>query len=264
MSGSTVEGTPSGRSSITLFPMQVPKAPEVLADALRERILSGEYPEGAALPPERELVIQTGMSRTTVREALRILEVQGLVRIKTGRAGGAFVQTPREESVAKSVELLIRGRKIRLTSLLDTREALEPFCAKLAAKHRTVEDLEVLDAANRAIDSEDLETFLRANINWHVAVAVASHNELLTGFMMALSEAIHTATANEGFVDSEVRAATLKAHLAVTAAIREQDPEAAGRRMTRHVHFYAEAVLQIEDRAEIPIAGRGENEGTRT
>src|SRR5205807_9560367 len=65
-----------------------------------ERILRGDFPEGTALPPERELVSQTRMSRTTVREALRILEVQGLVRIKTGRAGGAYVYRPGEESMA--------------------------------------------------------------------------------------------------------------------------------------------------------------------
>jgi len=94
--------------------MEVPKASDVLANELRERILSGEYVEGTPLPPERELVVQTGMSRTTVREALRILEVQGLIRIKAGRAGGAFVRRPGEESVASSLELLIRGRQIRL------------------------------------------------------------------------------------------------------------------------------------------------------
>ena len=81
--------------------MEVPKASDVLANGLRERILSGEFPEGTPLPPERELVTQTRMSRTTVREALRILEVQGLVRIKAGRAGGAFVQ----RAVLKSVIL---------------------------------------------------------------------------------------------------------------------------------------------------------------
>ena len=70
------------RSAIRLSPMEVPKASDVLANELRERILSGDYPEGTPLPPERELVVQTRMSRTTVREALRVLEVQGLIRIK--------------------------------------------------------------------------------------------------------------------------------------------------------------------------------------
>src|SRR3954471_12837074 len=167
------------RSAIQLSPMNVPKGSDVLANELRERILSGEYPEGTPLPPERELVVQTRMSRTTVREALRILEVQGLIRIKAGRAGGAFVQKPGEESVASSLELLIRGRQIRLASVHETREAIEPSCARLAALHRTAGDLKRLDAANEAIAAGgDLDTFLRANVDWHIAVATAGQNEI--------------------------------------------------------------------------------------
>ena len=95
------------RRAVRLTPLQVPKAPDVLADDLRERILRGDFPEGTALPTERELVNQTRMSRATIREALRILEVQGLVRVKTGRAGGAYVYRPGQDSMADSVNLLI-------------------------------------------------------------------------------------------------------------------------------------------------------------
>jgi DNA-binding FadR family transcriptional regulator len=90
-------------------------------------------------------------------------------------------------------------------------------------------------------------------VDWHVAVATASHNEILTGVMLALSRAIYTVTNNEGFVDDEVRAITVRAHRSVTRAIRERDPDAAVRRMSRHVHAYAAAALEVEDRTEIPI-----------
>ncbi len=246
---------PAVRPAVQLEPMHVPKASDVLADELRERILQGEFPEGMALPPERELVTQTRMSRTTVREALRILEVQGLVRIKTGRSGGAFVQRPGGESVASSVSLLIRGRQIRMAALLETREAIEPACAQLAAKYRTDADLTRLDQANEDISAEtgSLAGFLQANVDWHVAVAIASHNELLTGFMLALSRAIYASTDNSAFIDAEVRRATVQAHRAIIAAIRGQDPDAAVRRMRRHVHAYAEAVAQVEERTEIVV-----------
>ena len=205
--------TPS-RSDIRLSPVDVPKASDVLAGELRERILNGELAEGAPLPAERELVKQTQMSRATVREALRILEVQNLVRVKAGRAGGAFVQRPTTKSMASSVSMLIRGRHIKLVDLMETREALEPFCAELAARNRTDEELAELDRANEAIaDPEaDLEQFLQANLDWHVGVAVASHNELLTGFMIALSQAIYAGTENAAFVDAEVRAVTTRRH----------------------------------------------------
>src|SRR6202171_5996216 len=125
------------RSAVVLNPVEVPKASDVLARELRERILSGELTEGTALPAERELVKQTQMSRATVREALRILEVQNLVRVRAGRAGGAFVQRPTTKSMANSVTLMIRGQKIKLADLMETREALEPYCAELAARNRT-------------------------------------------------------------------------------------------------------------------------------
>ncbi|ODU07139.1 MAG: GntR family transcriptional regulator [Pseudonocardia sp. SCN 72-86] len=234
--------------------MEVPKASDVLANELRERILSGEYVEGTPLPPERELVVQTRMSRTTVREALRILEVQGLIRIKAGRAGGAFVQKPGEESVASSLDLLIRGRQLRLASVHETREAIEPSCARLAALHRTAGDLARLDAANEAIaTSGDLDSFLRANVDWHVAVATASHNEILTGIMMALSRAIYTTTNNEGFVNDEVRDIAVRAHRSVTRAIKERDADAAVRRMLRHVHSYAAAALAVDERTTVAV-----------
>ncbi|WLP89026.1 FadR/GntR family transcriptional regulator [Gordonia sp. NB41Y] len=249
------ESSAVARHPVQLQPMQVPKASDVLANDLRERILRGEFPSGTALPPERELVTQTRMSRTTVREALRILEVQGLVTIKTGRSGGAFVQQPGGDSVATSVNLLIRGQQLRLIDLLETREAIEPACAGLAAKYRQDEDIAVLENANKTINDLDisLEAFLQANVDWHIGVAVASHNELLTGFMTALSNAIYSSTENKAFVDDEVRKTTYKAHKTITDAIKAGDSAAATRRMTKHVHGYAEAVVQVEERTEIEI-----------
>jgi DNA-binding FadR family transcriptional regulator len=234
--------------------MQVPKASEVLANELREGILSGRFPKGSALPSERDMVTQTQMSRTTVREALRILEVQGLVRIKTGRLGGAFVQQPDGDSVADTVSLLIRGQRIRLTALLEAREGIEPVCAQLAAKYRTDSDLDRLETANAAITADGpLEDFLQANVAWHLAVAAASHNELLNGFMTGLSRAIYSSTDNRGFIDAEIRRITARAHARITEAIRAGDTDAALRRMIRHVHSYAQAIAGVESRTAIEV-----------
>jgi DNA-binding FadR family transcriptional regulator len=244
------------RAGIKLNPVEVPKASDVLAGELRERILAGELVEGESLPPERELVKQTQMSRATVREALRILEVQNLVRVKAGRAGGTFVQRPTTKSMASSVTMLIRGRRIKLVDLMETREALEPFCAELAARNRNADDLAELDRANDALadPDTDLEHFLQANLDWHVGVALASHNELLTGFMMALSQSIYAGTRDEAFVSAEVRAETAKAHRGITASIRNRDAEAASRRMRRHVHSYADAMAASDDRGAIVVS----------
>jgi GntR family transcriptional repressor for pyruvate dehydrogenase complex len=245
----------TARSSVLLKPVDVPKASDVLARELRERILSGELTEGTALPAERELVKQTQMSRATVREALRILEVQNLVRVRAGRAGGAFVQKPTTKSMASSVSMLIRGRRIKLADLMETREALEPFCAELAAHKRTEDELAALDRANKDISDPDadLPAFLQANLDWHVGVAMASHNDLLIGFMTALSQAIYAGTENAAFVDDNVRAITARAHRSITAAIRSRDTDAAGRRMRRHVHSYAKAALAMDQREAISV-----------
>jgi GntR family transcriptional regulator, transcriptional repressor for pyruvate dehydrogenase complex len=243
------------RSTVLLKPVDVPKASDVLARELRERILSGELAEGTALPAERELVKQTQMSRATVREALRILEVQNLVRVRVGRAGGAFVQRPTGKSMANSVTMLIRGQRIKLADLMETREALEPFCAELAARKHTEEDLAVLHRANEDISDPDadLPAFLQANLDWHVGVAMASHNELLIGFMTALSHAIYAGTENAAFVDDNVRTVTARAHRSITAAIRNRDADTAGRRMRRHVHSYAKAALAMDEREAIAV-----------
>lgn len=243
------------KPAITFGPVDVPKAPDVLARQLRERILNGEIEEGTALPAERELVKQTQMSRATVREALRILEVQNLVKVKAGRAGGAFVQRPSTASMTSSVTTLIRGRQIKLADLMETREALEPYCAELAAAKRTEDDLAALDRANEAIadPNADLARFLQANLDWHVGVAVASHNELLIGFMTALSQAIYAGTENASFIDETVRDVAARAHKSITKAIRDKDSEAAGRRMRRHVHTYAAAALKVDQRDSIIV-----------
>src|SRR5690606_19088694 len=110
-------------------------------------------------------------------------------------------------------------------------------------------------AANEALalETESLEAFLQANVAWHVAVAHASHNELLMGFMTALSSAIYDSTDNKGFVNEEVRSTAVNAHQRINEAIRDRDPDAAVRRMERHVHGYAEAVLAVEDRESIEV-----------
>lgn len=141
-----------------------------------------------------------------------------------------------------------------MAALIETRESIEPSLAQLAARYRTDADLDALKRANDAIQLDGpLADFLKANIDWHMGIAVAAHNELLTGFMLALSRAIYTSTDNQGFVDAEVRRTTKQAHHKITEAIRARNPEAAIRRMRRHVHAYAEAVLKVEDRTDIEV-----------
>jgi GntR family transcriptional repressor for pyruvate dehydrogenase complex len=209
----------------------------VLADELRARIRSGDWPEGLALPTERELSAQTSLSRTTVREALRMLEVDGLIEIRPGRGGGARVRRPAGDEMTRQLELFIWGRNIGVEHLHDVRTALEALGAEGAARNRTEADLADLVAKTVAVEAAvgNLTRYLDANLAWHMAIVRASHNELLISFMEVLSQAIHDATEIAAFDSEEVRMSTLKIHRAILAAVVDGDADAARRRMTRHV-----------------------------
>lgn len=234
-------GAPAAR---VVGKIEAPKASELLALRVREQILSGEFAEGEILPTERALGAQTGLGRSSIREALRILENQGFVSVRSGRNGGPVVRLPERASVETSLEHFIRAQRFRLVSLLEVREAVEPSAARLAARHRQEADLVKLDRAQRDLENAfaDVPGFLRANVAWHLVVTEASHNELLIAFMAAIAQAVLAATDIENFNSEEVRVATVNIHRRVVAAIRACDEDAAERRMRRHVAAYVASV----------------------
>lgn len=226
--------------------IDIPKAADVLAAVLREQILEGQLGEGVSLPSERELAQQSGLSRATVREALLILEVEGLVLTRTGRNGGAEVRRPRTETVQRSIHTFIRGQGVRLESVLQARQAIEPQSARLAAVHHTQEDWHNLLDCHHRIQAciGDIPAFLQANLQWHLTLVSATHNELLMAFTQAISQVVYEATDLRGFNSPEVRQAVVRAHQRVMDAIEQRDADAAWRRMGRHVGAYVQAVDQ--------------------
>jgi GntR family transcriptional repressor for pyruvate dehydrogenase complex len=231
---------------VEIAPISVPKAAVVLANSLREQILDGRIPEGQTLPNERDLAARAGLSRPSVREALRILEVEGLVVTRPGRAGGAEVVRPDVSMIQRSMETFIRGKGIRLQSVLEAREAVEPQAARLAARHWNDEDWTDLQESHDRLlgDLGDLQRFLKANFDWHQAVVKASHNELLIAFISSIAQPLYAATDLRGFNSPEVRKAVGIAHGKVMDALRQRDADAAWRRMGRHVGAYHESVAK--------------------
>jgi len=220
-----------------LGPIHVPKSSEVLASQLRVHILDGTIGDGAALPAERDLVTQTGLSRGSVREALRILHTEGLITTRPGRTGGSVARRPGDDALARYIGLFVQGRGISLMSLLQVREAIEPSIASLAAVNRTEDDLAELTAITKRIEDAygDVPVYLAENVSWHVAIASASHNELLKAFITAISGLVFKASAIENFASEDVRTLVIKAHRRILEAIVAGDAEAAGRRMARHL-----------------------------
>src|SRR5579862_4022615 len=117
---------------------------DMLAKRLRDAIADGIYVVGSSLPSERELMTDHQVSRTTVREALRVLSAQGLIQVKRGRKGGSFISNPTAPWVVHSLNLFIKGQNIRFVDLVFVREAIEPAAAAQAAMFRNEENLENL------------------------------------------------------------------------------------------------------------------------
>lgn len=223
-------------------PLVVPKASDVLAARLRDLILTGHLAPGQSLPAERDLVAESGLSRAPVREALRVLEAEGLIVTRPGRSGGSVVTLPARASVARSVEQFVRAHGVRLESLLDCRVAVEPMLARLAARHRTADELDHLEQLHAAFIASvcNVDTYRRVNLEWHLAVARASRNEPLTALMEAISTPIIDAARDKHVTTPAIRRAAVKVHGSIMRAIREQDARAAHDRMARHLGAYSE------------------------
>jgi len=252
------------RPPLTVSRITTPKASDVLADKLRGHIRSGAWPEGLALPAERQLSEQTGLSRAIVREALRILEHEGLVEIRPGRGGGARVRRPTGDGLVRQLELFIWGRNICADHLHDVREALEALAARMAACNRTEADIADLVARTEAVEAaaDDVSKYPDANLAWHMSVVRASHNELVVNFLEVVARAIHRAIKVRAFDCPDVRAQTLAIHRAILAAIVAGDADAAQRRMARHVTAARVVAFMQTDAAAIPIGARMSSQGS--
>lgn len=242
-------------ADVNLQGLRVPKASDVLADRLRDQILEGELPTGELLPPERMLAERSGMSRTVVREALRILEIEGLIEIRPGRTGGSLVRVPDVDSFARSLDIFVRGSRVRFNDVLEARDQLEPLCAQLAAERRTDADLERLREATVAVEEAiyDVPAFLSANMKWHVLVAELSHNQILAAFMQAMATAVRAATDVDDFNSPSTMQVTIRAHRRIANAIRKGDRDAARAAMERHVCAYHEMVTKVSVPVELEL-----------
>jgi GntR family transcriptional repressor for pyruvate dehydrogenase complex len=227
-----------------LKPVVIRKATDLIAEQIRQRIFSGEYRTGDVLPSEAELVVQTASSGSSVRGALRILETQGLIHMKQGRSGGAIVKVPGQDELETTMSQLIRGQDISLTELLGMQDAIEPLCARLAAESRTEADLEAILAALEPIvhHQGDIPSLLEAHSVWHVAVSQASHNQLLSGLMIALVRWIHVATQGANAIAGKPTSAPYER---ITRAIQNQDADDAFLQMKEHIARRADVMTRV-------------------
>jgi DNA-binding FadR family transcriptional regulator len=226
--------------------LRIPKASELLAQRLRAAILLGELPQGASLPPEKELMLQLGVSRATVREGLRLLEADGLITTRPGRGGGATVCRPGTAAHTRSLALLLQFDGTTLGELLEARRAIEPFCGRLAAERagpRELADLRAaLDELARLVD--DPAAYVATQARFHVLIARAAHNPVLRIYTPSLAELICQQIERVPFTGEDL-ASGVASCASILEAIEQRDPDRTERRILRHLGAIEDAIVRL-------------------
>lgn len=226
------------------------RAWRVVLDSIESDLLAGTIGPGDRLPPERELAATLGVGRSSVREALRVLEVMGLIRTATGSGptSGAIVTATPQGGLAQLLRLQVAAQGFPIPDVYETRLLLEEWAvAHLAARDEL--DLADVHATLDAMSASDvtLEEFLALDSQFHVRLVEASGNVVVSATMAGLREAI------EGYIragaaripDWDDTATRLRhEHAEILSAIEQGDAEAAQARVRAHITaYYADAGL---------------------
>lgn len=208
---------------------------DYVVEQLKERIISGEYKSGDQLPPEGALCELFGVSRITVREALKKLNMMGLVEIKQGR--GTFVKTVDLGLFMKPLFQLIDFEEIDVEAIYTAREYIEGGTAYQAALLRSEFELAVLrnilQSIRQCIAEQDIVKLYEFDRAFHTEVARAAHNPILLSILQPLEE-IDTACVKRFDKYLTTLENCYKEHYDIFKAIEAQEPEAAREAMVAH------------------------------
>lgn len=231
---------------------RISKASDVLADDLRSWILGEALPPDAPVPSESEIMRDWGFSRGTVREALRLLENDGLIVTRRGPKGGIRVRRPEVAQVSRSLALILSSNQTPLRDLFALRKLVEPAVAEAAARDATAEQRAWLKSIAEAGDGPS-ENW-RMSIEFHVALGRVSNNGLFDILMTALHDSLEWQMSGENVGPLKVDEVT-RAHASIADAVILGDADLASRRMYAHVGAF-EAVLIKQKRLDEPIIPR--------
>lgn len=221
---------------------------EDIAVQIKEAILQGHLKNGDRLPNERELGNLFGVSRPTVREAIRSLEAIGVVEVRRGIYGGIFITEPKPDQVGRALEALLRFRGATISELVEFRRTFEAETAYWAAQRATTEQVDQLvllatKIKEMAIANETpWEAFIELDLTFHEEVAQASHNQIRVAIMLAIHGVFHKTSLLLEKVDDIVwRKNQANDLMEIAQAIAERNPELARQRMANHVQRNIEA-----------------------
>ena len=233
-----------------------------VADEIRNAILDGRLQIDERLPNEEELAKRFGISRPTVREALKRLAAQNLIRSRRGPTGGNFVTRPDPESLSKAITgaatLLVGVGAFDVDELVTARLETESICARLAADNRTEEDIALMAAEielqrGRSISGEE---FCASDVRFHRALVDATQNGPLRLMMYTVIESFIPITNMLTYGLFE-RQGAADSHTSILAAIREQDADRAVAQVRDHLTGMRMVLVQALERRGEKNAGNG-------
>lgn len=212
---------------------------------IREAILGGKLRAGDRLPTEKELVTKFGVSKHTLREAVRALEAMGFLTVRKGAGGGPVVLEVDMKTTRDSIANFLHFQNISVRDLSEVRKLFEPYLTRLACERLSREGVEKLEARNLAC-REALahgESMRENEIDFHRILAAASGNPVLLMMVDFVNSLLSDSKAHlrPGLAFSEE---VLAAHERILAAIKKGDAELAGTEMCRHV-CDVEAALEV-------------------
>ncbi|GGJ49174.1 FadR/GntR family transcriptional regulator [Glutamicibacter ardleyensis] len=239
-------------SKLTFTPAVPTLTYERVVQQIEEAILSKEIEPGQHLPSERELMVQFSVSRSTVREALRVLQSQGLIASRPGSRSGPVVLPISSDILERSFANMARVASLSLAELVQFRIVLESSACQLAAvMHNQAQLATMRDAIERMElkTTSGSEAFNRADLDFHAAVWEASHN----GILRICGEAVSGAILNvmdEQMSHSENESREMKKVVALDRAIFDAiargDSAAAGKAAKTAISSYFNAALDAE------------------
>jgi len=244
-----------------------PRVAEMVADILRTRIVDGDLADGELLPKQDDLLEEFPVSRPSIREAMRILETEGLISVRRGNIGGAEVHAPTDHGAAFMLGMVMQSKQLTLNDLGQALRILEPACAALCAG-RSDRHTEVVPRLREV--NKEAETHL-ANGPEFTDLARVFHDEmvgscgnvtliLLVGTLETLwsyheSRWAVTTDAEGRYPGLKLREAVLEAHVRITDAIDSGDEDAAHRVSQRHIEEAQAYVLNNSGNQRVNITG---------
>ncbi len=239
----------------TLEPIRRTRVYEQVAARIQHLILEGHLRPGDRLPTERELAERFGVSRSSVRDAIRVLELMGLVEPRQGECTVVRDLSP-EAVVNPLASLLLRSRAL-LSDLLDVRKMIEPHLAARAAVHATDDDLarlqEILD--RQRAKAERGELAVEEDSEFHYTIATAARNQVILRVLDVLMDLLRTSRERSLQVPGRLER-SLEGHRRIVAAIRRRDPAAAEAAMRRHLEEIEQVLGQALSGGPDPAARR--------